>query len=113
MLGMTGCSLRETSPKRVAEIPYTVVEEADVPKELLEIIDSRKQNKLRLTYATKDYLYIVAGFGEQKTSGYSIRLNDIYLGENAIYMDINLLGPAKSENISQTVTYPYIVVKYV
>ena len=108
---LCACSIKDTSSKKVQDLDYTVVEDEDVPKELKKIIDSKKESVLRLTYTTKDYLYIVAGYGTQPTSGYSIRLNSIYLGENAIYVDTNLIGPSKSENVSQNPTMPYIVIK--
>ena len=113
MIAMTsgGCSFKDTSVKKVADLEYTVVEDEDVPKELKKIIDEKKENPLRLTYSTKDYMYIVAGYGIQTTSGYSIRLNELYLGENAIYVDTNLIGPSKNETVSETPTTPYIVIK--
>ena len=111
ILMLSGCSFSNTSVKKVADLDYTVVEDEDVPKELKKIIDDKKENSLRLTYSTKDYMYIVAGYGVQPTSGYSIRLNEIYLGENAIYVDTNLIGPSKSETVSENPTTPYIVIK--
>lgn len=106
-----GCGFSKTSPKMVEKLDYTVVEDEDVPKELLEMIDVKKENRLKLTYATNEYLYIVAGYGAQETSGYSIRLDNLYMGENAIYIRTSLIGPQKNENITKIKTFPYIVVK--
>ena len=64
-----------------------------------------------MTYTTKDYTYIVVGYGTQETSGYSIKVNDLYLGKNAIYVDVSLMGPAADETVSETKTMPYIVLK--
>ena len=64
-----------------------------------------------MTYTTKDYTYLVAGYGTQPTSGYSISVDDVYLGENAIYVNVNLLGPEKDEQVTETATTPYIVIK--
>jgi len=100
-----------TSSKKVSDLDYAVVEDQDIPTELMKIIDEKKQNSLRLTYTTKDYIYIVAGYGTQLTSGYSIRLNEVYLGQNAIYIDSNLIGPSKGEEVNEKETYPYIVIK--
>lgn len=112
VLGMlAGCGFSKTSPKMVEKLDYTVVEDEDVPKELLEMIDAKKENQLKLTYATNEYLYIVAGYGTQETSGYSIRLDKLYMGENAIYIKTSLIGPQKNENVTKIKTFPYIVVK--
>ena len=105
------CKVTGTSSKKVEDLDYTVVEDQDVPTELMKIIDEKKQNSLRLTYSTKDYIYIVAGYGTQATSGYSIRVNEVYLGQNAIYIDTNLIGPSKGEEVHKNETYPYIVIK--
>jgi len=107
---IVSCKITGTSSKKVADLEYTVVEDQDIPTELMKIIDEKKQNSLRLTYTTKDYIYIVAGYGTQPTSGYSIRLNEIYLGQNAIYIDTNLIGPSKGEEVNEKETYPYIVI---
>lgn len=108
---LAGCSVRDTSGKRVSEIEYTIVENENLPKELLKALDTRKKDEMRLTYTTQDYLYIIVGYGTQQTSGYSIRLNDIYIGKNAIFVDSNLIGPAKGEVVNQVETYPYMVIK--
>ena len=44
-------------------------------------------------------------------SGYSIRVNDLYLGTNAVYADVDLLGPEAGEDITELPTTPYIVLK--
>ena len=108
---LAGCGFSRTSPKMVEKLDYTVVEDEDVPKELLEMIDAKKSNSLRLTYATNEYLYIVTGYGAQETSGYSKRLDDLYLGENAVYIKTSLIGPQKNEKVTKIKTFPYIVVK--
>lgn len=89
---LSGCS--NDNVKNKEKIEYTVVEDADLPVELKKIINERKDNTLRLTYATKDYTYIVVGYGTKETSGYSIKVNDVYLGDGSIYADVSLLGPA-------------------
>jgi len=108
---LISCKITGTSSKKVSDLDYTVVEDQDVPPELMKIIDEKKENSLRLTYSTKDYIYIVAGYGTQSTSGFGIRVNEVYLGQNAIYIDTNLIGPSKGEEVNKNETYPYIVIK--
>ena len=85
-------------------LEYTVVKEEEIPVELKKLIEAKKANTLRMTYATKDATYIVAGYGTQPTSGYSIRVNDLYLGTNAVYADVDLLGPEAREDITELPT---------
>lgn len=94
------------------KIDYTVVENEDLPTELKKLIDNKKQSTLRLTYTTKDYTYIVAGYGTKETSGYSIRVDDVYVSGNAVYADFKLIGPAEGEQVNEVSTTPYIVLKY-
>lgn len=108
---LCGCGIIKKDSDKVSGLDYTVVEDQDLPVELKKLIDSKKENTIRLTYATKDYTYIVAGYGTQPTSGYSIRVNDIYIGTNAIYVDVDLLGPESGEQVTELPTTPYIVLK--
>lgn len=111
VLALCGCSVIKKDSDKVSGLEYTVVENEDLPLELKKLIESKKENTIRLTYATKDYTYIVAGYGKQPTSGYSIRVNDVYVGTNAIYVDVDLLGPESGEQVTELPTTPYIVIK--
>lgn len=110
IMTMTGCSKNDSKEHEV--IDYTVVENDDLPAELKKLIDNKKANTLRMTYTTKDYTYVVAGFGTKETSGYSIKVNDLYKSKDAIYADFTLMGPAENESVNETPTTPYIVLKY-
>ena len=108
---LTGCKKDEMEIKKLRDLEFTVVEEADLPKELKEIIDEKKEKPLRLHYSNKDSLYIVVGYGKQNSGGYSIAVEELFLTDNAIYFDTNLIGPSQDDLVTQGVTYPYIVVK--
>ena len=72
----------------------------------------QKGKALEYTVVTDNgYLYICVGYGEQKSGGYSIFVKDLYLSENAIYIDTNLSGPTLEEAESSGKSYPYIVIK--
>ena len=107
---MTGCS-GSKEPAHKTSVDYTVVENADLPDELKKLIESKKDKVMRLTYTTKDYTYVVAGYGTRETSGYSIKVNNVYTGDNALYIDLNLIGPAAGEAVNEVETYPVIVLK--
>lgn len=94
MCVLPGCSLKGINNTKKEEIDYTVVEDEDLPAELKKLIDEKKGSTLKMTYTTKDYTYMVAGYGTMTTSGYSISVNDVYLGENSIYVDL----PCRSKN---------------
>lgn len=110
-LMIAGCSSNETDVKKIRDLEFTVVEDADVPEQLMEVINEKKQQPFKISYSNDDYLYIVVGYGEQPTGGYSISVDDLFLTSNAVYIDTNLIGPSEKEYVTNTITYPYVVVK--
>lgn len=108
---LCGCSVEETNGTKVGELTYTIVEESEIPEELLGMIEEKKAADFKMTYEVDEDLYIVRGYGEQATGGYSIRIKDCYLTSNAILFDTELIGPRKGENASASPSYPYIVIK--
>lgn len=108
---LCGCSIEDENGEKLKDLEFTVVEEGEVPEELTKIIEDKKTKEFKITYSDGTYLYIVVGYGEQATGGYSVAVNQLYLSDNAIYLDTNLIGPSKDEKISQVITYPSIVLK--
>ena len=74
-------------------------------------MEEKKTESFKLTYEAEGSLYLCIGYGEQATGGYSISVAELYLSENAIYFDTNLIGPDPSETVSETVSYPYLVIR--
>ena len=108
---LTGCSVEKEHQDKVRDLEFTVVGEADVPGELAQIIAEKKTAPFKLTYSNDQGLYIVTGYGEQATGGYSITVNELYLTENSIVIDTALIGPEKGEATGVEASYPYIVVQ--
>lgn len=101
----------EKDKKKVKDLDFTVVEDADVPQELMDIINEKKAEPFKLTFSNTENLYIVVGYGKQPSGGYSIAVEDLYLTDNAIVIDTNLIGPSEGDLVTQAITYPYVVVK--
>lgn len=108
---LSSCKHEKTDLEKIKDLEFTVVEDEDIPAELKVIIEEKKVKPFKLSFSNKDYLYIVMGYGEKPTGGYSIKVDDLYLTKNAIYFNTSLLGPPKDEVVTQAITYPYIVVK--
>ncbi|MDF2586708.1 MAG: putative rane protein [Anaerocolumna sp.] len=107
----TGCSSEKTDIKKIKDLEFTIVEDADVPEQLMEIINEKKKEPFKMSYSNAENLYIVQGYGEQPTGGYSISVDKLFLTSNAIYIDTNLIGPSEKDYVTNAVTYPYVVVK--
>lgn len=108
---LTGCTMLSDERVKLRDLDFTVLSEEKIPEELKTIIEEKKAQAFKLTYSDNEYLYISIGYGEQATGGYSIAVNELYLTDNAVYVNTNLLGPDASEKRNPAVSYPYIVIK--
>ncbi|MDR0963577.1 MAG: protease complex subunit PrcB family protein, partial [Clostridium sp.] len=87
---MCACSFMNGDGNKVRDLDFTILGEEKIPQALLTIIDERKAEPFKFTYSDKEYLYICIGYGEQSTGGYSIAVNELYLGDNGIYCSTSL-----------------------
>ena len=106
-----GCGTEKEEYTKTGEVEFTVVEEADVPTELLDVIKEKKSEPFKLTYTAEDALYLAQGYGEQPSGGYSIAVEELFQAKEGICFKTTLIGPAADEKVTTAVTYPYIVVK--
>ena len=105
------CGQKQDPMEKIKDLEYTVIAEDNIPEELLEKIEERKENAFKLTFEDQGFLYICVGYGTQQTGGYSIAVNDLYETANAVYIDTNLIGPSPEEKSKPVESYPYVVVK--
>ena len=105
LVTLFGCGIEKTDGNRLQDL------EDEIPKELAEKIEEKKSADFKLTYENDKYLYIVRGYGEQETGGYSIQILDLYLTQNAVVLHTNLKGPSKDEVKNAAPSYPYIVIR--
>ena len=108
---LSGCSIGDTLGEKENQLEYTIVGEKELPEELLTMINEKKTAEFKMTYADKENLYIVRGYGEQPTGGYSIQVNGVTLSDNGIHVDTNLIGPETEEEKGTEPSYPFIVLK--
>lgn len=108
---LAGCQITEDSGMKLRDLEFTLLSDDTMSEELKALIEERKAEEFKFTYSDNESLYICIGYGEQSTGGYSIAVNELYLTDNAIYVDTNLLGPSPKEKENPAVSYPYIVIK--
>lgn len=108
---LTACSVKKDDLEKVRDLEFTVVGESDLPEELKTVIGEKKQAPFKLTYTDDQNLYIIVGYGEQQSGGYSISVRELYLTENAIVVDTELLGPEAGEATGVEKSYPYLVIR--
>lgn len=108
---LAGCKVTDMSGEKTQNLAYTVVKEEEIPQEVTTIIEEKKAQEFQMTYQSDDYLYLMKGYGQQMSGGYSIQIQDVSLGTSAIYFKTTLIGPSKGEKVSKEPSYPYIVIK--
>jgi len=109
-----GCAAQKKDTlEKIKDLEFTVLADENIPEELKAVIEEKKGNAFKVTYQDNGFLYICIGYGEQVSGGYSITVNDLYLTENAVYVDTTLLGPEPGDTVAKkdTPSYPYIVLK--
>lgn len=111
LAALTGCKLENTKDQKIKDLDYTICDESKLPDELVEIIHEKRKEPFKLTYRTKDYLYIVVGYGAQDRKDLSLIMSDLYLTENAIYVDTDFVSEQPDTLEDNLVSYPWIAVK--
>lgn len=109
-LFFTGCD-RNEAPNKTNDLEFTVVSGTDIPEELQKLIEQRQENTFELTFSDDSSLYVIKGYGKQASGGYSIVVHDFYQAGEQLVFDTELFGPKKDEPISDSPSYPYIVIK--
>lgn len=109
--GMLGCTMEDAGEDRLKDIDFTVVGVEQQPETLREIIEEKSADAFQISYTIGSDLYIAIGYGEQPSGGYSISVNEFYETQDALFIDTTLTGPGKAENVTNTPTKPYIVIK--
>lgn len=111
IIGLTSCKVDTECKDKLRDLEFTVVENVEVPDELKKMIEEKKMQPFKISYNNGEFLYICEGYGEQKTGGYSIQVNSVYETDNGICFDSTLIGPSKSDAVTQVLSYPYVVIK--
>lgn len=106
-----GCGIEKVRAIDGVKPEYTVMKEEDYPEKVKELIEKNKTEEFQMTYQDSGYLYLMKGYGEQKTGGYSIQVEDLSLWDNAIHLQTTLLGPKEGEKLQEEASYPCLVIK--
>lgn len=111
---LTACSVSEVNSgagEKVEDLEYMILDEDRIPEELMPLIEERYEEAFQMTYTDNEYLYVCIGYGRQENSGYTIVVNDFFLGENGVLVDTTLIGPTAGEERIREPQYAYIVLR--
>ena len=111
VIGICGCATQENVEAKLRDLEFTVVAEEEQPEALKDVMEQKKSSPFQISYTLGEDLYLAIGYGEQQTGGYSISVDELYETESNIVINTTLLGPSPDEQVVQSITYPYIVIK--
>lgn len=106
-----GCQKTMQPEGKIKDLECSVLDEDEMPQPLAEAVEENKGKEMKLSYEKDGELYIVRGYGEQKSGGYSITMKYCYLAEDGIHVAFELIGPPSGEKIPEESSCPYLVVK--
>lgn len=108
---LCACAKEGPLENKVSDLDFTVVNPEDISDELMTYIEERKAEAFTLIYKDGENMFLIVGYGQQDSGGYSIRVNDLYLGETSICVSTSLEGPGTEDEAASAASYPYIVLK--
>lgn len=107
LVGMNGCLTKGKENERIA-VEFQVIAFDKAPKKLQEIIEEHKKEEIKMTWDGDEGRYIIRGYGEQPTGGYSIRADAVELMGDGLHVTTTLIPPEKEQTAPEA-SYPCII----
>lgn len=105
---LSGCRLIRIEEEPRTAVDYAVVSPEKIPAEITALIEEKKDREFQMTYRSGEQLYLVKGYGQQMTGGYSIQVEELSASGTAVFFKTRLLGP-EDDTAGSEPSYPYIV----
>ena len=109
-VSLAGCQFIKIEEGERTPLEYTIVKQEEIPAEAAELMEQKKEKSFQMTYQVGGVRYLMKGYGEQLTGGYSIQVEEVSQSENGVFCKTRLLGPAEGKQ-GQEPSYPCIVLK--
>ena len=83
-----GCQFIRIEEGERTPLEYTIVKQEEIPEEISELMEQKKKKVFQMTYQVGDIRYLMKGYGEQLTGGYSIQVEEGFrIRERSILQD--------------------------
>ena len=89
---LASCRITDVSEGERKELSYAIVKPGDFPPEIDQILRKKKESAFQMAYESGDDLYILRGYGKQKSGGFSIQIEEVSKSENAVFVRTKLVG---------------------
>ncbi len=97
------------------QVSYAVLEEAEVPEKIVQILPRYKMLERALAAKVEDQVYVIVTRGEKLTGGYMVDIDKIVVekdnDETKLVVHAIFTDPKPEELVPQVPSYPYIIVK--
>ena len=77
LLLVSGCNFIRIEEEPRKPLEYSIVKNEDLPAELAALIQEKKANEFQLTYQSEKELFLIKGYGQQMSGGYSISVEEL------------------------------------
>lgn len=109
-LTLGGCRMIRIEEGDKTPLTYTVLDDSQIPEELKELIEEKKESEFQIAYQRWNELFLAKGYGRQMSGGYSIQAESLQASSNAIFFETKLIGPTEKVQGGEP-SYPYIVIE--
>lgn len=97
-------------------VRYKVVEEEDIPEQIVDMLPKYIMEERALTCKYKDDIYVIVTRGEKKSKGFSVDIDKIVREKHSkdkfqITVYAKFEDPKPDEVLPQEYDYPFIIVK--
>ena len=72
---LASCRITDVSEGERKELSYAIVKPGDFPPEIDQILRKKKESAFQMAYESGDDLYILRGYGKQKSGGFRPRFS--------------------------------------
>lgn len=108
---LTGCNKNEAGKTKIKDLDFTVCEEDCLPEDLRDLINEKKKEPFRMTYRTKDYMYIIVGYGGCDRTDVCVTISELYLTKKELVVNTDLTANGEEKLEGDMLSYPYIAIK--
>ena len=110
LCSLCSCSLIRIEEEERKPVSYTVIKKQEIPRELSNIIEEKKEKEFQITYEKDEDLYLAKGYGRQMSGGYSIQVEELGATENTLFFATKLIGPGDLKEAGVP-SYPCVVIR--
>lgn len=118
LVEISGCNFEEKNGDTVKDktaVDYAVCFEGQLPDELSDIIEERKEKPFKLSYRNNEYLYIAVGYGAHEANNFCVGVKDLFKSSKGIFIGTEIFTdkiiPEEITNKGTFSRYPYVVIR--